>query len=146
MAHEIRVPYASGPFEMIELGDGPFELAANSIEAKNANAAFDPSIPPMDGDLVPLDCVWSWARHPGDFSDDPNRYRHIDEKFVAMGTLQGRTYGEIFAIVGKPMLSESDGEFTVCAWGRSGFMSYWNLILQFDKYGVCVMIGHETGR
>lgn len=143
-ASQMKVPYASLTDEQAEkLGGGPYEVSANSPEAKAAKDKFNPAKIPNEGDLVPIDCVWAFDPHPGDFPGDPT-FGAIDEKFVAMGFIRGRTFDEIVSIVGSPMTDLAVGNVRSCVWGKTGFFSMWQIGIRFDKYGISEGIFSQT--
>lgn len=145
MGFQMRVPYGSvKPEDVLQMGDEPFEFPASSEEAKRANTPFDASKTPEEGDLVPLDCAWAFFKHPGEFPKNPNNFGSIDKKFVAMGTLPGRTFSEIVSVVGNPMTNMANGDVRACVWGKTGLFSMWQIGLRFDKYGICMGIFSET--
>jgi hypothetical protein len=141
---QMRVPYGTMTIEKIqEMGDGPYEVPKDSPEALAAKTPFDAAVIPSDGDLVPIDCVWAFFRHPGKFPGDPS-FGSIDERFVAMGNLQGRLHKEIARHVDAPITDLAIGDERTCVWGKTGFFSIWQIGVKFDKYGVCIGIFSQT--
>lgn len=141
-----RVKYGSVNIESIDpylLVEGPISVPADSEEARNSKIPFNPTEIPKLGDLIPLDCVWAFKSHPGDFRSDPT-WGSIDKKFVAMGTLQGRTFQEIVSVVGPPMTVFNNASGSNAVWGKTGFLSMWQIGLNFDPYRVCMGVFSET--
>lgn len=141
-----RIAYASFDLESVDpatISDDAVQFDANSEEAKNANAPFNSKKIPKEGDLVPLNCVWAFVKHPGKFPSDPG-WGAIDKKFIAMGTLRGRTFDEIVAVVGAPMTVLNTAAGSNAVWGKTGFLSMWQIGLNFDPYGVCMGVFSES--
>lgn len=66
--------------------------------------------------------------------------RSLQKKFVEMGTLSGRTRGEIEAIVGSPNSISATGDGGVLLqWMATGY----HIALIFNKEGVCGGVSHE---
>jgi hypothetical protein len=144
---ELRIPYGTATADTLPLDQQNSEIVSiprTSELAKNAGSPFSPLEVPTQGDLVPLNCAWAFVLHPGSFPSDPGGFAAIDKKFVAMGTLVGRTFHEIEAVAGPPMTRVAFVGGFNAVWGKTGFLSIWQIALQFDPYGVCVGITAET--
>lgn len=142
--HERRVPVASLQDDPQAWG-APITVPKDSAEALNANTPFDPSRRLGEDTLVPADCVWAYDPHPGRFPDNPANHRSIDSKFVAMGTLRGRTFNEIQTTAGAPLADHIQADLRSTVWGKSSMWSgIWQIHLLFDSYGVCIRIGSEN--
>jgi hypothetical protein len=74
------------------------------------------------------------ARTPG---------RALRKRFVALGTLKGRTRKEIIKAVGQPSIETElpDGR-TLLQWRATGY----HIALLFEKNGRCFGVTHENGR
>lgn len=142
---EMRVPVGSMTLVSLDaMGDSPHVFSKDSSEAKNANAPFDPSQPPVAGDLVPLDCVWAFTPHPGPPPKNPANYGSVDKRMVALGPLRGRTMSEIMAAAGQPMTNMNNGISHTAVWGKTSLFGIWQIGLNFDSYGVCIQIYSQT--
>jgi hypothetical protein len=140
---ERRVPMGSlvDPNE----SENPIEAEPTSDEVARANAPFDPRMIPAPGALVPANSVWAFWPYPGPFPDRPNEFGRLEQKFVAMGVLVGRTIFEINATVGLPMVNIDRGDHRSTVWGRTSlFSGSWQINLVFDRYGICLKKGAET--
>lgn len=127
-------------------------LANDPIHMKKVISALS-SIPsvefssdpvPSEGSLVPADCHWAFVAYPGPIPDEARRVSGLNRKFVAMGNLPGRTLTEITSVAGSPSMAFSlpDGMFAR-GWQSGGLLSVWQIILKFDRYGICVGIENE---
>jgi hypothetical protein len=69
--------------------------------------------------------------------------RALHKRFVALGTLKGRTRREIVRAVGEPAIETAlpDGR-TLLQWRATGY----HIALVFEKSGRCVGVTHENGR
>lgn len=144
---ELRVPYGTGNLEMLppdQRSADVVSIPADSDLVKTARTTFDKSRIPSDGDLVPMDCVWAFVKHPGEFPNGIVPYMSIDKKFVSMGTLRGRTFREIEEAAGPPMSKVAHMGCTNAVWGKTGFISFWQIALTFDPYGVCMGVYSEN--
>lgn len=65
----------------------------------------------------------------------------LQRKFINLGTLQGKTYNEIVAVVGSPnsVSSSADGG-KICQWLQTGY----HISLLFDNNDICLGVNHET--
>ena len=70
----------------------------------------------------------------------------LQNKFVQMGTLAGRTQEEIISVVGSPNTTSSPGPgLTLMQWIRVGsFVGSFHIALIFDKNGVCGGVTHQS--
>lgn len=144
---DLRVPYGTATQETLPLSEQESDtvrIPKDSDLAKAAKTPVDLSGIPADGDLVPLNCAWAFIKHPGPISEDAIYASSIDKKFVGMGILAGRTYSEIEDIAGPPMTKVAHPGGTNAVWGKTGFLSVWQIALNFDPYGVCIGIYSET--
>ena len=144
---DLRVPYGTATDETLPLSEQESEtvrIPKDSDLARAAKTPVDLTGTPRDGDMVPLNCVWAFVKHPGPISEDAIYASSIDKKFVAMGNLAGRTYSEIEEIAGPPMTKVAHPGGTNAVWGKTGFFSVWQIALNFDPYGVCISIYSET--
>lgn len=65
----------------------------------------------------------------------------LSKKFVALGTLSGKTKAEIIAAVGQPNAVSAAGEGkTVLQWLRTGY----HIALVFNAQDVCEGISHNS--
>lgn len=69
--------------------------------------------------------------------------RALHKRFVALGTLKGRTRREIVKAVGEPGSETTlpDGR-TLLEWRATGY----NIALLFERNGRCFGVTHENGR
>jgi hypothetical protein len=69
--------------------------------------------------------------------------RALHKRFVALGTLKGRTRKEIVKVVGEPTSETTlpDGR-TLLEWRATGY----HIALLFEKNGRCFGVTHENGR
>lgn len=144
---DLRVPYGTATQETLPLSEQDSEtirIPKDSDLARMAKKTVDLSRIPEDGDLVPLDCAWAFIKHPGPMPENALYVSSVDKKFVAMGILAGRTYSEIEAVAGPPMTKVSQVGGTNAVWGKTGFLSIWQIALNFDPYGVCISVYSET--
>lgn len=117
---------------------------ATEIEPAPSPLPFDSSRPPLPGQEVPVDCVWSGIPYPGPLPGDAFR-GNIPQRLVRAGVLQGRMRSEIEKLIGSPQSASATGDggtllqwMSTSAWGQS-----WHYGLLFDAYGVCAGISHE---
>ena len=144
---DLRVPYGTATQDTLPLSEQESDtvrLPAESELALTAKSPVDLTRVPQDGDLVPLNCAWAFIKHPGPISESAFTAYSIDKKFVAMGVLAGRTFTEIESVVGPPMTKVAHLGGTNAVWGKTGFLSVWQIALNFDPYGVCIGIYSET--
>ena len=144
---DLRVVYGTATEETLPLSEQESEtvrIPKDSELAKTAKSPFDHSRIPNDDDLVPLNCAWAFIKHPGPISEEAVYASSINKKFVGMGMLAGRTYSEIVAIAGPPMTKVAHTGGTNAVWGHTGFLSVWQIALNFDPYGVCIGVYSET--
>jgi hypothetical protein len=69
----------------------------------------------------------------------------LNQKFVSLGTLQGKTFMEISAVVGLPQsVSSSIGvdkqPIIIRQWMATGY----HIVLLFDSNDICLGVNHET--
>lgn len=74
-----------------------------------------------------------------------NKRKRLNEKFISLGSLIGRTYTEIVLYCGSPetnmMRRDSYGNIIrECEWRDYEF----RITLFFDKDGYCISIGNQT--
>lgn len=106
---------------------------------------FDSTTPPAPGDPVPADCVWARHPHPGAV-----RYRvsgQPHKRLEQLGTLVGRTHGEIVQLVGPPAATQDllDGLRLVSWQGKEFWTSATVTVsLLFDRYAVCAGMSEQT--
>lgn len=144
---DLRVPYGTATQEtlsLIEEDSETIRVPKDSDLARMAKKPVDLSRIPEEGDLVPLDCAWAFMKHPGPIPESALYASSIDKKFVGMGILAGRTYTEIVTVAGPPMTKVTQMGETNAVWGKTGFLSIWQIALNFDPYGVCISIYSET--
>ncbi len=69
--------------------------------------------------------------------------RALRKRFIALGTLKGRTRKEIVKAVGQPATETTlpDGR-TLLQWRATGY----HIALVFEKNGRCFGVTHENGR
>ena len=69
--------------------------------------------------------------------------RALRKRFVALGSLKGRTRREIEKAVGPPAQETPiPGDRTLLQWRSTGY----HIALVFEKNGRCVGVTHENGR
>ena len=64
----------------------------------------------------------------------------LNQKFVSLGTLKGKTYDEIVAVCGVPSSNSAIDGGTVKQWMATGY----HIALLFDENNVCLGVSHET--
>ncbi|WP_250498880.1 hypothetical protein [Caballeronia sp. GAWG1-5s-s] len=71
--------------------------------------------------------------------------RSLNEKFVSLGNMGGKTYDEIVSIVGAPNARSTSGAIAVCTWGTSPLpgAGLYRVTLVFEN-GVFARIADET--
>lgn len=144
---DLRVPYGTATQDTLppsEQDSDMVRIPKDSELALTSKTPFDSSSVPQDGDMVPLNCAWAFIKHPGPISENVLYVSSIDKKFVEMGALAGRTFSEIEAVVGAPLTKVAHLGGTNAVWGKTGFLSIWQIALNFDLYGVCMGIYSET--
>ena len=136
-----RVLYASVDSKSIKEEDmQDVWVDPDSEESKLASARpFSGELPPSDGDLVPRDCVWAYARHPGYGWPGLIESSNVKTFFTTAGALTGRRLLEIQDYVGPPNVSMADSfGWPTLSWSQNGFFSTYQVTLKFDPYYVCV--------
>jgi hypothetical protein len=136
-----RVLYASVDSSLIKEEDmQDVWVEPDSEEAKLASSRpFSGDLPPRDGDLVPRDCVWAYARHPGYGFPGLIESSSMKTFFTTAGLLKGRRLIEIEDYVGPPNLAMADSVgWPTLSWSHNGFFSTFQVALKFDPYYVCV--------
>jgi hypothetical protein len=70
----------------------------------------------------------------------------LQNRFVQIGKVQGRTAEEIISAVGRPnSVSNADGGITVMQWIKaSAFTGGFHIALIFDQNGICGGITHQS--
>lgn len=139
-----RVPMGSATQEqsMKYLEEGGIWVDEDSDEAKQASTPFDPKSIPLDGTLVPGDCIWATHAYPGKPAVQARGGR---DAMAELGQLVGRPLDEIVAFVGPPNSRQMVGDGLVaCVWLEMGLFSSWTVTLVFDSYGVCAAITGEN--
>lgn len=64
----------------------------------------------------------------------------LNNKFISLGVLQGKTYDEIIKVVGPPSAVETiENGQTLHLWNHRGYM----IRLIFDKHNICLGINEE---
>ena len=91
---------------------------------------------PIVGGVVLFLLIFLIVRLPGGI---------LQQKFVKMGNLQGKTYNEIVAVCGLPRSQSSqvsaDGKtIQVRQWMATGY----HIVLLFDENDVCMGISHQA--
>lgn len=76
-------------------------------------------------------CMNASVRTPGN---------SLNQKFVSLGTLQGKTLAEITAVCGQPSSVSITATGTLRQWIATGY----HIALLFDKDDMCVGITHES--
>jgi hypothetical protein len=67
--------------------------------------------------------------------------RALQQQFVDLGVLQGKTRSEIEAVVGAPNAVSAAGPDTIlCQWMATGY----HIALLFDVDGECQGVSHES--
>jgi hypothetical protein len=132
-----RVRYGSRRLE--ELPSDFFFVPVDSEIAMTANLPFDSATVPEDGSLVPADCIWAIAKHPGPFRLDMWN-KSLEAKVGSIAVFTGRTLAELTSFFGKPLAVAEENEIKSVVWGTTGFSKIWQVNLVFDKYDVCVAI------
>lgn len=136
-----RVLYASVDSNFLKDEDmQDIWVEPDSEEAKVASSQpFSGDLPPTDGDLVPRDCVWAYARHPGYGWPGLIESSNVKTFFSSAGSLKGRRLLEIQDYVGSPNVAMADSAgWPTLSWTRGGFFSTYQITLKFDPYYVCV--------
>ena len=64
----------------------------------------------------------------------------LNQKFVSLGTLKGKTYDEIVAVCGAPSSNSAISGGTVKQWMATGY----HIALLFDENNICLGVSHET--
>lgn len=65
----------------------------------------------------------------------------LNDKFVKLGVLKGKTYNEIVAACGAPSSRSPMGNgTTLCQWMATGY----HIALLFDADNICLGISHEA--
>lgn len=64
----------------------------------------------------------------------------LNQKFVSLGTLKGKTYDEIVAVCGAPSSNSAIDGGTVKQWMATGY----HIALLFDENNICLGVSHET--
>lgn len=90
---------------------------------------------------------------PGDSSSlppipkDARKGKTLNERFVRIGTLAGRTREEIERVVGQPTSISAMADGALLQWmeTRAGFLSAssYHIALTFDNDGICTGVSHE---
>src|SRR5690606_28036469 len=106
---------------------------------------FDSTSPPAPGEPVPADCVWARYPHPGTVEQRVSGQPH--KRLEQLGTLVGRTHGEIVHLVGPPVTTQEllDGLHLATWKGKECWSSATVTVsLLFDRYAVCAGISEQT--
>ena len=64
----------------------------------------------------------------------------LNNKFISLGTISGKTYNEIITVVGEPNSKSYVGGTYVCQWIQPAY----HIVLLFDKNMICLGIQSET--
>lgn len=64
----------------------------------------------------------------------------LNNKFISLGTISGKTYNEIITVVGEPNSKSYVGDTYVCQWIQPAY----HIVLLFDKNMICLGIQSET--
>ena len=65
----------------------------------------------------------------------------LQQKFVDLGTLKGKSLSEITSVVGSPnSVSTMAGGTKLCQWMATGY----HISLLFDENDICLGVNHET--
>ena len=66
--------------------------------------------------------------------------QELNTKFIAMGTLAGKTYNEIVSVVGDPNSKDRIGDTYLCQWIQPAY----HICLLFDTNWICLGVQSET--
>ena len=66
--------------------------------------------------------------------------QELNNKFVQLGTLTGKTYSEIVSVVGEPNSKDCIGDTILCQWIQSAY----HIGLLFDSDMICLGVNNET--
>ena len=64
----------------------------------------------------------------------------LNNKFISLRTISGKTYNEIITVVGEPNSKSYVGGTYVCQWIQPAY----HIVLLFDKNMICLGIQSET--
>ena len=64
----------------------------------------------------------------------------LNNKFISLGTISGKTYNEIITVVGEPNSKSYVGGTYVCQWIQPAY----HIVLLCDKNMICLGIQSET--
>lgn len=96
-------------------------IEASSEEAKHLGSRFDAETPPTQDSWVPSDSVWAFFPYPGPMPSVSGF--SMRKKFAQIGTLRGRPFGEILAVVGQPNNRLNDSDGIVATWTSVGLVA-----------------------
>ncbi len=66
--------------------------------------------------------------------------QELNNKFVGMGTLAGKSYSEIVSVVGEPNSKDCIGDTILCQWIQPAY----HIGLLFDANWICLGVSNET--
>lgn len=66
--------------------------------------------------------------------------QELNNKFIELGTLTGKTYSEIVSVVGEPTSKDRIGESVLCQW----ILPAYHIGLLFDSDMICLGVNNET--